>query len=148
MHEISPLDWGGEFQFIGSILQNDGQVLVVEDLLLPHGENAHQDGFVIASKEALRRLFCVDEEAGQMRTGAISHYGTADRLMCVSIPAKFISQISSASVKDALEYINSHASHKIQEIRNSKDTSFRSGLLHALYLHQFANSTFALKRLT
>jgi len=148
VHEISPLDWRGEFSFIGTLLEEGGEMLIVEDLLLPHGEDAHRDGFVIASTEALRRLFNINpEDAASLRSSRIAYSDTPDRLMCISIPARFVGQTSGDSVKAALSYINEHASQKIQEIRASGDNSFRAGLLHALYLHQFANSTFALKRL-
>lgn len=149
VHEISPLDWQEEFSFIRTLLNEDGVVLIVEDSLLPHGEHAHGEGFVIASTEALRLLFAVkSQEATMMTTARISYSDTPDRLMCVSIPAKFLSQISRETVQSALTYIKQHASQRIQEIRASGDASFRAGLQHALYLHQFANSTFALKRLT
>jgi len=85
------------------LLQEHGEVLIVEDLLLPHGEHAHHDGFVIASKEALRLLFAVNaDDAAQMRDVRIAYSDTPDRLMCVGIPAKFIGRISNKTVKDAL----------------------------------------------
>ncbi len=32
VHEISPLDWRGEFSFIGTLLEEGGEMLIVEDL--------------------------------------------------------------------------------------------------------------------
>ena len=114
LHEISPLNWRERFSFISTLLADDGEVLIVEDLLLPHGEHAHGEGFVIASSEALRLLFSVKpDEAETMRKQSESLLGTNERLMCVSIPARFVGQISSESVKAALSYIKGYASQRI-----------------------------------
>jgi hypothetical protein len=147
VHEISPSDWIRDFKFIGGLLTDAGEILIVEDLQLPHGEHAHKDGFVIASKEALRIMFQIEaNEALLMREVRSAHSDTPDRLMCLSVPAKFVNRISAESVRRALTYLRDHASRKIQEIRDSGDGSFKAGVSHALYLHQFANSTFALAR--
>jgi energy-coupling factor transporter ATP-binding protein EcfA2 len=147
LHEISPSDWSTEFAFIKTLVDENGEVLIVEDLLLPHGENAHSEGFVVASKEALRHLFAIDsEDSVRLRDTRSDLLRTEGRLMCVSIPAKFVGQVSANSTKSALTYIRDHAKLRIQEIRSANHQSYVAGLEHALYLHQFANSTFALHK--
>jgi SAM-dependent methyltransferase len=146
LHEIAPVDWLKELAFIRDILVPDGEMLIVEDLQLPQGEHAHNEGFVIASREAFRKLFAVG--ATELRETKASSPSMLDRLMCVAVPARVIGQASGQTVFEAVSYIRDQAKRRIQEIRDQSASSFRSGMLHALYLHQFANSSLALERLS
>jgi SAM-dependent methyltransferase len=149
LHEISPIEWRHEFDSIASIISPSGELLIVEDLLLPHGEHAHNEGFVIASQEAFRLLFAIQEsETGVIRQVWTENPKMADRLICIGIRASQLTYVTSETVVNALSYISKHASQRIQEIRSDEELSYKNGLLHALYLHQFANSTFALKRVS
>lgn len=147
LHEISPTDWLGEFRFIASILEANGELLIVEDLQLPHGEHAHSEGFIIGSREAFRRMFKIEpSESTKLIEVRPLNPKLSHRLLCIRISASVLNRATSETLRDALSYLRASAQQRIKEIRDQKLNSYSAGLEHALHLHQFANSSLALDR--
>lgn len=142
LHEIAPEKWCDTFGpngLIKQVLRSDGGLVVVEDYQLPRGEKAHQSGFLLLAGQELQTLF----SAGKL-TSAQSGSG---RLAAHVIPAAHVGNVTPASCRAAIELVRSNATARVRQIRNSRDTSYRQGLLHALATQLVVNSILALESL-
>ena len=141
LHEIPPRDWSN--LFIGVIrhcLREDGYLLIVEDMQIPHGEHAHAHGFILLDTEQLQELFGIKdrEDSRQFRS-----YGDG-RLKAHLISAEAVAGVSQSTVTTALERRCDSAIAEIEHLRR-EEPSFANGRLLGLYAMLHANGTLALR---
>ncbi len=93
LHEIDPGKWlsvFGETGICGSFLKSSGFILLVEDTLMPMGENAHSYGFLVLDTPELKELFSI----GENETRFIASDARGDgRLKAHCIPASCVKNI-------------------------------------------------------
>lgn len=140
-HEIDPIHWNDEFgksSLISYALKENGILLIIEDQLIPVGEKAYQNGFLVFDKEQFKKLFNIpDYGVKAERNGRLkAHY----------IEKKFLKNMTHETKKEAIESLKTRAKDKITEIR-LQDTSYENGKLHAFWTQQLANSYLAYSQL-
>ncbi len=145
LHEIHPESWLNIFtgkNGLQSLLTQSGNLLIVEDMQLPTGELAHDDGFIILNREAIKILFQIidDEEL------KIYDERNNGRLLAYQIKKNAINKISNETIINALQDIQKSASKKIMELRKILSGSYKNGISHAFWTQQLVNSLFALNK--
>lgn len=140
-HEIDPKYWNDEFgetSLINYALKEDGILLIIEDQLIPVGEKAYQNGFLVFDKEQFKKLFNIkdyyvkEEKEGRLK----AHY----------IEKKYLKNITNESKKEAIKSLEIRAKDQITKIREG-NPSFENGKLHAFWTQQLANSYLAYSQL-
>lgn len=140
-HEIDPIYWNDEFgdsSLINYALKENGILLIIEDQLIPMGEKAYQNGFLVFDKEQFKKLFKIPNyEVKEVRNGRLkAHY----------IEKKYLKNMTNETKKEAIYSLKTRAKEKILEIR-SDTPSFENGKLHAFWTQQLANSYLAISQL-
>lgn len=140
-HEIDPIYWNDEFgesSLINYALKENGILLIIEDQLIPVGEKAYKNGFLVFDKEQFKKLFNIpDYDVKEERNGRLkAHY----------IEKKYLSNMSNESKKEAIKSLEIRAKEKVTEIR-SQEASYENGKLHAFWTQQLANSYLAFSQL-
>jgi len=149
LHEIDPKEWLELFKREGDItplLKDDSGVLLhVEDMLLPVGEKAYKNGFIVLDTPHIKDLF-------QLQSSDFKYFNCddpkfRDRLKAHLIPKNNLMKITEDSRKKALGAIQKTAKDEIKRIRD-KTPNYRNGKEHAFWVQQFANSSLALGELS
>lgn len=142
-HEIDAKDWINTMNSNGLIFQalnNEGNLLIVEDQLMPVGEKAYKNGFLVLDKLHFKKLF-------KISTDYMVRDARGDgRLKAHFIPRKYITQIDSASRVDAIEALLYTSKTRVKELR-SNDATYKNGKLHGFWVQQLANAELALSEL-
>ncbi len=132
-HEIEPNDWAQEIGRVSNQLKEDGYLLIVEDQLIPVGEKAYKQGFIVFDKGQFKILFGLsDYETGERRGG---------RLKAHVIPKAALANITDTT-RAALENHRNTARDEINRLRTS-EANYSNGKLHAFWTQQFANASLA-----
>jgi predicted ATPase/cyclopropane fatty-acyl-phospholipid synthase-like methyltransferase len=142
-HEIDPTKWlslFNETSIINQNLKESGELLIVEDYLMPQGEYAHQFGFIVLDTESLQKLF----EAGDGKDKIRIQSERDGRIKGHFIPRHLLTNVSAITIKQALQLAQQNAREKIEEIRTFKEHDFKSGRAHGFWVQQYANTTLAL----
>lgn len=146
LHEVPPEEWvrllGKEG--IAGLLEENGVLLLVEDMEIPHGELAHPGGFLLLERPALARLLGNSSCFG-FQTFRHSNAKYANRLMAHEIPQPMLKSITAETVVDSVNWCSDQACRKIRELRDHPDASYQHGRTLALQLQQFANAELYLK---
>jgi ABC-type branched-subunit amino acid transport system ATPase component len=144
LHEIAPKDWLGLFSkdsIISSSLKDSGDLLIIEDHLMPQGEYAHEFGFIVLDTKPLESLFAASDgknsiEVRSEREGRIKgHY----------IPKCLLAKVSAITIKQALQLAQEEAKGNIEKIRNLKQYTYKSGREHGFWVQQYTNTGMALE---
>ena len=146
LHEIDPKNWIEIFKSqnsICSLLKQDGYLLIIEDQLLPVGELAHANGFLVLDGTQLKSLFNVKTSEGYFS----KDYKGDGRLKAHFIPASHIKNIDDKSRKESIISVRDEAAGKIREIRSAGNMSFQNGRLLAFWTQQLANATLVIQEL-
>jgi ABC-type cobalamin/Fe3+-siderophores transport system ATPase subunit len=148
LHEIDPKEWIELFKSDGTItplLKADSGILLhVEDMLLPIGEKAYKNGFVVLDTPNIKELFSLQSADFNIHRSGDAKYH--DRLKAHSIPQKHLANITADSRKKALQSVKKMAKDNIVSIRSAAP-NHRNGKKHAFWTQQFANSSLALDEL-
>ena len=149
LHEIDPKDWLSLFEPNGIIfraLSPQGQLLIVEDYLMPKGEYAHPYGFIVLGTDSLKSLFQIDglKTGIEIREANGKYTG---RIRAHLVSRALLPNVTSESRKQALQLAARNAEDQIARLRQSSNHDFRSGQAHAFWVQQFANATLACKSL-
>ncbi|MFY8273840.1 AAA family ATPase [Pseudoalteromonas sp. SSDWG2] len=139
-HEIDPRHWIGLFgpnSAIRSVLADDGVLLVVEDQLIPVGEKAYENGFLVFDKIQFKKLFRM---TGDYKVSDARGDG---RLRAHFIPSSVLRNLDAESRILAIESLQYTAKSKIKDLR-SKNASFKNGKLHGFWTQQLANTQLCL----
>lgn len=147
LHEIDPTDWVSTFNatsIVTECLSDNGALLLIEDYLMPKGEYAHPFGFIVLDTQALQKLFSVDNTTDQItvsdeRNGRIKGH---------LVPKSLLANVTTDSLKLALEFAQRNAQEQVQGLRNSPTADFRSGRAHGFWVQQYANTTLAIQQLS
>lgn len=144
LHEIELTGWlnlfksGGE---ISGLLKDDGILLLVEDHVMPTGEKAYNNGFMVFDTPQLRDLFKIhDDEFTFKKT-------KKGRLKAHIIPKEYLIKIDKASRIKALESMLTMAKRKIKAIREQEAANYKEGQKHAFWVQQLANASLYLSEL-
>lgn len=146
LHEIPPIDWLNIFSKqsqILKILKPDGVLFLVEDQLIPIGEKAHKNGFIVLNTIDLKKLFSISETDTDFQWFDERSDG---RLVAHMIPKKYLERISSETRVNALESVCNTSKTNIAYLRGC-EPKYEIGLLHAFWTQQFANATLSLDEL-
>ena len=138
LHEIDPKIWPEVFDensIMWNLLSDSGRLLIVEDQLIPTGEKAYQNGFIVLDTPDLKELFSLNK----IEHSDFRHDG---RLKCHRIPKSAFSSVTSITRTKALRHIESTAKKKIRKIRES-EPSYENGRAHAFWSQQLSNSILA-----
>lgn len=145
LHEIDPSEWIGLFKKDGKItklLKEDGFLLLVEDQLIPVGEKAYKNGFLVLTTLHLKELFAITSDEPFE-----THDQRGDkRLVAHIIPKSYLQRITHNTKIAALKSIREHASSNIKKLRE-EEPSYKNGRLHNFYVQQLANSVLAIDEL-
>lgn len=139
-HEIDPKEWlvfFSELELIRATLSNDGVLLIVEDQLLPVGEKAYQNGFLVFDKIQFKKLFKISGDY------TVKDARDDGRLRAHFLPANALSQIDSSSRIQAIQSLQQSAKSEIKSLRSKKPT-YHNGKLHGFWIQQLANAQLAL----
>lgn len=144
LHELEPTDWLRTFADLRKLLTADGTLLILEDLQVPYGESAFDEGFILLPREAVAKLFSISlSEVGYSTPNGTKYQ---DRLVAYWLRASDLKLTTPASIKDALTLVRDQAERKLRELRTKHEhRRFDFGHKHALYLVQFANSSLCLR---
>jgi energy-coupling factor transporter ATP-binding protein EcfA2/SAM-dependent methyltransferase len=145
LHEIAPTEWIELFSkdnIISSSLKDSGDLLIIEDYLMPQGEYAHEFGFIVLNTESLKSLFAAGDEKDKI----IVEPEREDRIKGHFVPKHLLANISAITIKNALLLAQSNAKEKIEEIRSGENHDYKAGRKHAFWVQQYANTTLALAK--
>jgi predicted ATPase len=146
LHEINPKEWHSLFDEVSIINQNladSGELLIIEDYLMPKGEYAHPFGFIVLDTEALQALFA----SGSGDEGIKVEDGQNSRVRGHFIPKKLLANVTQDTIKAALKLAKRNAKEKIEKLRNpNNDRDFKSGREHGFWVQQYANTTLAIEQ--
>lgn len=147
LHEISPTEWVATMNNIKRILVEGGYLFIIEDLLLPKGENANQFGYIILDNEHLDYLIGFDDTSHAIKIkNESSRY--KDRLVFYAVENKYINT-DKTCVWNAVASMHDHIFEKIGEIRK-QEMDIKNSRIYANYCQQYINTKLAseeLKRL-
>ncbi len=144
-HEIDPKEWGdlfGEQGMIRTMLKENGILLIVEDQLIPQGEKAYANGFLVFNEAQFRILFNVKS----YKTLKTEKY--KDRLVAHFIEKKHLTNYNKDNRIKAIEKQKTVSIQQIQQLRRKENPDYADGKLHGFWIQQLANSTLVLKELT
>lgn len=140
-HELDPFLWleiFGEHGVIRKCLRPDGNLIIVADQLIPVGEKAYKNGFLVFDVVQFKLLFELDSYRIDTRNN--------DRLKAHFIPASAIGNITSKSRKESIENFNVTALQKVRTLRDA-EPNHKNGRLNALWSQQAVNSQLVLSQL-
>ncbi|MCB9787095.1 MAG: AAA family ATPase [Deltaproteobacteria bacterium] len=140
LHEVHPREWKATFDGVAEVLQSKGQILIVEDLRIPHGELAHPAGFVLLDGTGVRELFS-DQDGERVSVYEHPESRFATRLHAFLVPRSAIVRVCADSITAALEWTRRQARRRIDELRAADTGSYQDGRELALHLAQFANAS-------
>lgn len=139
LHEIEYKKWYELFSKDGIIyrlLKEDGVLLLVEDMLIPTGEKAYQNGFLILDTQHLRKLFKIRDDEKLEFSDARKN----GRLKGHFIKKEYLMRIDDNSIKDAIIEVGRTSKSEIIRIRELNEQNYINGKLHGFWTQQFANS--------
>jgi ABC-type cobalamin/Fe3+-siderophores transport system ATPase subunit/cyclopropane fatty-acyl-phospholipid synthase-like methyltransferase len=137
LHELDPAKWISFFKDEAhAVLADNGVLLVVEDYELPHGEMAHEHGFLLLDRPELDVLFPgegvpPDIVTSERRDG---------RLKAHAIPRARLASISEASRTQAIRVLRDRARDKVRELRKSGESTYANGRRYALWTQLYCNA--------
>lgn len=144
LHEIDPNDWPVTFDNLSNLLSGNGYLLLVEDTLLPIGEKAYPDGFIIIDSAEIAILFRLNNvQWGKVKSSSCKN----NRLKAHLIPKSFLSRSTLESRKKCLESVKSNAINNINDLRKSNQHKAKEGRIHAFWTMQLANVILALSKM-
>lgn len=134
LHEISPLHWNDLFadtSAIYSLLCSDGKLIIVEDQVIPNGEKAYTEGFIVFDVPEFKKLFNLRKYTFEENLDG--------RLKAHIFDKDTILKYSATNLKKALSSMFLHAKKEVEDIRN-KRTTYKNGMVHGFWVQQFANT--------
>lgn len=151
LHEILPEHWLSDV--FGSIelaecIRDDGEVLIVEDTVLPRGELAHRYGFIILQTEALRKLVRTSPTTEhEFTTSTVARYG--QRLQATRLGKNALAKVNKSSIRDALEHQLNATLQAVRELRDVRQGhyTYQDGRIHSYHAQLATNISLALEDL-
>jgi len=133
LHEISPLNWSNLFEsenMIYNLLKPEGKLIIVEDQIVPNGEKAYTEGFIVFDVPEFKKLFGLQKyEFVEALNG---------RLKSHIFNKTNINNYSNEKLKDALKSLFHRSKREVELVREQK-TTYKNGMIHGFWVQQFAN---------
>ncbi|AFV97521.1 MULTISPECIES: ATP-binding protein [unclassified Sulfuricurvum] len=136
-HEIHPDKWNDEMRLIHNFLIDGGYLMIIEDQVIPKGEKAYKEGFIVLDKAEFKELFSLHDY--ECFTSPEN-----ERLKLHVIPKNALIRITSETKQQALLSHIAKAKREIDFLR-SQIPSYSNGKKHAFWTQQFANASLALR---
>lgn len=140
LHEIPVQKWLECFEQVHEVLAEDGQLVILEDQLLPVGELPHAGGYIVLDDVALMCLFGSEK--------ALLRYPTArdGRLTAYGISRDYLQRVSVETIVSALKKVRNKAKEELLVLRQAPTAqrSFQAGRRHAHYALLYTNAQLAL----
>jgi len=133
LHEISPLQWGDLFateSLSCNLLNSNGKLIIVENQIIPNGEKAYTEGFIVFDVPEFKKLF-----------GLSKYYFTETsegRLKSHVFNKSDIERYSADNLKDALKSLFYRSKREVEDVRDKK-TTYKNGMIHGFWVQQLAN---------
>lgn len=146
LHEIDPIEWLSLFSpdgYLAEALSDKGILLIVEDQVMPIGEKAYQNGFIVLDTPELKDLFCITETDKDFGYSDARNDG---RLKAHRIKKEYFTRISNESRITALTALNKKACQNVIDVRK-EEVNYPNGKIHGFWLQQYANTSLALNQL-
>lgn len=141
LHEISPLYWNdlfSESSAIRTLLNAKGKLIIVEDQVIPSGEKAYTEGFIVFDVPEFKKLFKLTK---------YDFEETLDgRLKAHIFNKNDIAKVNSTSLKSALLSMFLRSKKEVESIREKK-TSYKNGMVHGFWVQQLANTFLIMNKL-
>jgi len=141
LHEISPLHWNDLFantSAIYSLLNSDGKLIIVEDQVIPNGEKAYTEGFIVFDVPEFKKLF-------KLRKYDYDE-NLEGRLKAHIFNKDSINKFSGNTLKEALSSMFLRAKKEVEDIRDKK-TSYKNGMVHGFWVQQLANTFLVMNKM-
>jgi len=137
LHEINPACWLDVFSIIHSILKENATLIIIEDHLIPYGEKAYDNGFLVFDEDEFKMLFTLDSyKVDSQKEGRLkAHFFEKD----------FLTNVSETTIHSALSSHLSNSIRHIKELRKKTKPDFKDGQLHGFWTQQFLNCNLMLK---
>jgi ABC-type lipoprotein export system ATPase subunit len=138
LHEIPPDLWAETMHDIWQLLNDDGELIVVECLELTIGEKPGEFGYFVLQPEAAAALFACPKDAL-----SVEYCENNQKVVRYRIYRTLLGNANKESVTDAIERIRDKAFLKSKEYMNGNGdgkTLFHKGIAYAFWTHQYTNA--------
>jgi energy-coupling factor transporter ATP-binding protein EcfA2 len=148
LHEISPAHWLPDVFASPDLLEclrEDGEMLIIEDTVLPRGELAHRYGFLILESAALCRMVkAASPGSDGFQTSTVPRYG--QRLQASSLDKRALARVDGPSIRNALEQQRKAALQSVRKIRDLPfgTRTYKDGRVHSYHSQLATNISLAL----
>jgi energy-coupling factor transporter ATP-binding protein EcfA2 len=145
LHEITPEDWPKLFNDIKSVLVDGGFCLIVEDKIMPKGENAHKYGFLLLNETAIHSLF---RGANTYLVFPEESNALSDRILSACIFKEGLN-VTESNVRNSMDILNQILWKELVAMRleNEVIDDAANGRLYALKSQLYINSSLAMRGL-
>jgi ABC-type multidrug transport system ATPase subunit len=146
LHEIDPVQWIQTLsRDIYQVLDDDGYILIAEDLVMPRGEIAHDRGFLVLDDVGIRNLFNDTDERIVVESSKVPVY--EHRLKIWLVPKSLLRNITQTTIKVACEWQHDQAMRRVRDLYQNPSKAHQVGRELALRYSQIANTSLALHAL-
>ncbi len=144
LHELPILKWPNIIANLRKSLKTNGFIILVEDMLLPHGEKIEDHGFLVLDSISAKSLFNMESEPLVIKS---SLENFANRILCCVIQKEQIGEISNKSIKNALSVLQKNTFDRIKNLPKDveKEDLHRTGRASAFYSKLYINCGLAIE---
>lgn len=118
LHEIHPRDWTEVFETVERLLNDNGELIVVELEEFTYGEKPYDSGFLVLQPEAVELLNCEEKVI-------FDRHPTRNHIIRYRIPKNLISRMDQNTVVGMVQQIEMLAVKRIKEIRKKEDREYK-----------------------
>ena len=141
LHEIDPVYWVEVFDIISQLLNQDGQLIIVEREELTVGEAPYHNGFLVLTEAGAGKLFGSEMFPPE-------RHKQKDYIVKYTIPKSAIS-VTPDNVNECVSQIQEDSIKSIDCVKSAEAdndlTLYKNGIKLAFHLHQYANASLVLK---
>jgi len=134
LHEINPNQWLGIFKKLAKNLKHNGNLLIIEDLLLPFGEKAHEFNFLVYSHKQFEVLF----RTKKLINVISNNIRYANRIQGTLINKETINKITQKSILRSLKSLEQESFNYVQNFEFEDNN--KAGREYAFHSQQLVNS--------
>ena len=141
LHEIPVIDWQKYINSTGlfyKLLAEEGKMIWIEDRLMPKGEKAHRNGFIVFGPLQIKILFNIQGDKLDC-----SYADEQQRLMKCIIDKSQIAGFNTDNLKEALKSLRDFSQSKVKAIRE-EPLHFKKGKEHGFWSQQHINAILSL----
>ncbi len=144
-HEIPVSEWRCFLSTTGlfyKLLSEEGNLLWIEDRLMPRGEKAHRNGFIVFGPLEIKELFGIESDK------LVFFYKDEEqkRLMKCIVSKPQFTGFSVDNLKRALKSLINESEEKVKQLRG-EPFDFKKGKEHGFWSQQYINGILSLSEL-